>query len=85
MAGQARTIDAARPAGRAVAIVPTDVAATVFPTCRGVYVGVAGDLKVVMADGTTVVFTAAPVGYHPLQISRVFATGTAATNLVALY
>jgi hypothetical protein len=49
------------------------------------YVGVAGDVKVEMANGTIVTFTAAANGYHPIQVKKVFATDTAATNIVALW
>jgi hypothetical protein len=49
------------------------------------YVGVAGDLKVETASGDIVIFTAAPAGYHPVQVVKVFATGTAATDIIALW
>jgi hypothetical protein len=49
------------------------------------YVGVAGDLKVKTASGDVVTFIAAPAGYHPVQVVKVFATGTTATNIVALW
>jgi hypothetical protein len=53
---------------------------------RGIYVGVAGDLRVVMARGQTVLFKALAAGIiHPISASRVLATGTAATNIVGLY
>lgn len=70
----------------AAAITPTDTAATIFAVCRGVYVGGAGALKVVMEDDTEVTFAAVPVGTTlRIRIKRVFSTGTAATNLLALY
>ena len=53
------------------------------------YVGVAGDLVVEMANSglqpTQATFTAAANGYHPIQVNKVLATGTAATNIVALW
>lgn len=50
------------------------------------YVGVAGDLVVEMANsGLQATFTAAANGYHPIQVNKVLATGTAATNIVALW
>lgn len=58
---------------------------------RYVYVGTAGDLKVALvgqdADQTNVVVTLTGLakGFYPLRIRRVYATGTTATNLVALY
>lgn len=82
------------PAGSAFAVTPSDTAN--LPnnnpaqglTCRGLYVGVSGDVAVTPAgnaDGTSVVFKAAPVGFLPVACKRVWATGTAATNIVALY
>lgn len=78
-----RDANSTAPAHGAVAVTESD--ATVIPVTRGLYVGVAGDLVVTMADGQTpITFTAAPVGYHPLQVTQVLAA-TNATNIVALY
>ena len=50
------------------------------------YVGVAGNLNVDMCNnGATILFTSALNGYHPIQVNRVRATGTTATNIVALW
>lgn len=50
------------------------------------YVGVSGDLAVQMANsGQNVTFIAAPVGYHPIQVNRVLATGTTADSIIALW
>ena len=50
------------------------------------YVGVAGDVKVKTAAGNDVVFTGVPAGsFMPVQVTQVFATGTTATNIVALW
>ncbi len=50
------------------------------------YVGVTGDVKVKMASGKDVVFTAVPAGsFMPTNVLQVFATGTTATNIVALW
>lgn len=65
------------------AVSPDDVA-TIAVT-RGVYVGGAGDLKVTFADGTSATLKAAPLGVYPIMVQQVFATGTTATNIVALY
>jgi hypothetical protein len=51
---------------------------------RAVYVGVAGNLVVIMANGQTVTFENMPVGIHPISIVKVLNTSTAA-SLVALY
>jgi len=60
------------------------------PYAKALYVGTAGDITLVTAGdlsvaGTPVLFKAVPVGTLPVQVRRVLATGTTATDLVALY
>ena len=70
---------------RAIAIVPSDVTNFTDGACHAIYVGGAGNITAVV-NGTAVLFTAVPVGtILPVRATRVNATGTAATNLVALY
>lgn len=53
---------------------------------RALWVGGAGNLTVTMADGGDVLFSAVPAGTMlDIQVSHVKATGTAATNIVALF
>jgi len=76
----------ALPARQAAAVVPADGAD--LPTAaKALYVGVAGDVVAELAGnpGTAVTFKAHPVGYLMARVSRVHATGTTATNLLALY
>jgi len=54
-------------------------------TCRSIYVGVTGDIKVTMANGDTATFTNVAVGVFPVSVRQVWSTGTTATGLVALY
>lgn len=49
-----------------------------------IYVGGAGDIKVDTIDGDTLTFVSHPVGYLPVQVKKVYATGTGATNLIGL-
>ena len=52
------------------------------------YVGTTGNLTVKMAGDTSrndVLIKSAAVGYHPLQVIRVKATGTTADDIVALW
>jgi hypothetical protein len=52
-----------------------------------VFVGGAGNLKVDMADGTTVTFTGVAAGtLLPIQVKKIYAAanGTTATNIVVL-
>lgn len=51
---------------------------------RAIYVGVAGDVTAVV-NGTAVLFKAMPVGTHRIRASRINATATTATNIVALW
>lgn len=72
------------PSPSAAVVVPSDTAD--LPNLARIYVGGAGDLTVLLAnDATAVTFTAADIGYHPLIVKRVLATGTTATSMVALY
>ncbi len=50
------------------------------------YVGVGGDLKVRTAGGDDVTFTDVPSGsFMPVQVIRVFTTGTTASAILALW
>jgi hypothetical protein len=53
---------------------------------RGIYVGVGGNINLITANGETVLFKGALVGtILRVQASRVKATSTTATDLVALW
>ena len=54
-------------------------------TCRSLYVGVTGDIKVTMANGDVATFTNVAVGILPVSVKQVWSTGTTASGLVALY
>jgi len=70
----------------AVAVTPSDVADLATVPTKGLYLGGAGNVKVDMADGTTVTFTALSSGMiHPISCKRVYATGTTATSILAVY
>lgn len=72
------------PATRAEAVTPHDVNELASVT-RALYVGGAGNVALVMADGTAATLTAVPVGaLLPIRVRQVKATGTTATNLVGL-
>lgn len=76
-------IDAITPVASAAAITPHD-SNRITPT-RGLYIGVSGDVKVIMLDGSTVTFTGLAAGViHPICCVLVYNTGTTATNIVAL-
>jgi len=79
-------------AGRAAAVTPSNTVD--IPSITGgtsnngcvLYVGGAGDLKVDTVGGDAVTFVAVPAGsFIPVQVTRVYATGTTATSIVALW
>jgi len=77
--------DATVSARRAAAITPSDTASSDDPT-RAIYVGGAGNLRVDMVSGGTVTFVGLMAGtVLPVQVTRIYATSTTATNLLALY
>lgn len=79
-------------AGRAAAVTPSNTAD--IPSVSGgtsnngcvLYVGGAGDLTVDTVGGDAVTFVAVPAGsFIPVQVTRVYAAGTTATSIVALW
>jgi hypothetical protein len=69
-------------AAEAFAVTPSD---TVARPARALYVGTGGNVSVVMAGGQTVTFANVPAGMLlPIEVGRVLATGTTASNIVAL-
>jgi hypothetical protein len=77
---------------RAANVTPSDTAS--IPSVGGgsgtnngcvLYVGVEGDLKVETSGGDVVTFKNMPVGYVPIQIVKIFATGTTANEIIALW
>jgi len=70
--------------GGAVAVTPSDTVNLANPSV--IYVGVSGNVKVTTAQGDEVTFTAVPAGaVIPVQVLRVWANGTTATTMVAIY
>jgi hypothetical protein len=74
------------PFANAAAVTPDDNNDLPNGATRALYVGVAGDITVnMLGSGAPVLFKAAPVGILNVRVTRVKATGTAATNLLALW
>jgi hypothetical protein len=68
----------------ASAVTPDD-STDLTEVAKGVYVGGAGTLKVDMGDGGTVTFSGLSAGvFLPIIVKRIYATGTTATNIIAL-
>ena len=79
---------------RAAAVVPSDtvnIPSVSSQDGRGnngcvLYVGVGGNLRVLTAGGDDVTFTGIQNGeFLPVNVVRVFATGTSATGIIALW
>jgi hypothetical protein len=72
------------PAYRAFAIAPADSGELTVWT-RAIYVGVGGDVSVLMGDGSTAVFVGVQGGSMiPIRCQRINATGTSAASIVGL-
>jgi hypothetical protein len=78
--------------GRAAAVTPSNTVD--IPSITGgtsnngcvLYVGGAGNLRVDTIGGDDVTFTGVLAGsFIPVQVTRVYATGTTATSIVALW
>lgn len=77
--------DATVSARRAAAVTTSDATVYDEPT-RAIYVGGAGNLRVDMVSGGTVTFTNLMAGtVLPVQVTRIYATSTTATNLINLF
>ena len=79
--------DASGPARRAAAVTPSD-AVDLTTYAKALYVGAAGNVRVLTVggeDADAVTFANHPVGWLPVQVRRVLATGTTATQIVAAF
>ena len=73
-------------ATNAVAVTPDDANDLEITPTSALQVGGSGDVKVEMEDGTTIVLPSLTAGVvYPYSITRVYATDTTATNVIALY
>lgn len=72
------------PVENVVAVTPSNSVDLTTPS-RGIYVGVSGDVTVDMAgagENVTIGNLAAGM-WHPMRVTRIYATGTAATGILA--
>ncbi len=79
--------DASGPGRRAAPTTPSDtVDLTTY--AKALYVGAAGNVRVLTVggeDGEAVTFANHPVGWLPVQVRRILATGTTAAQIVAVF
>lgn len=77
-------------AGQAKTVTPSDVTNITSPSggknngCV-LYVGVEGDLKITTVAGNDIVFKNVAVGFFPVNVLKVWATGTVASEIIALW
>ncbi len=73
------------PPASAAEIAPSDTIDLTYAT-RAIYVGNAGSLRVKMLDGATINFANVQAGsQYSMRVDRIFAAGTTATGIVALW
>ena len=79
-------------AGQAATVTASDTVGIPLPGGAGeknngcvLYVGVAGNLRVTTSAGNDVTFVGVQVGFFPVNVIKVWATGTTATDIVALW
>lgn len=67
----------------AAAVTPSD--ATIIPTTRALYVGVAGNIAVRHSNGDLATYSNVAAGVFPIQVDKVLSTNTTATTMIAMY
>lgn len=80
------TVDVREGYKKAAVVTPHDTNAMPFQPMRGLYIGGTGAVSVRMTQGqNTVLISGLPAGtLLPIEVDRVFGTGTTATLIVAL-
>ena len=72
------------PADGGFDITPNDTVNLTVPA-RGLYLAESGDVKVDMINGNTITFSNMAAGIvHPLQVRRVYSTGTTASGIIGV-
>lgn len=72
------------PVTDAVAVSPSDTVDLAYMT-RALHIGTPGDLRVDTADGSTVTFVNIAAGWHPVRVTRIWATGTTAADIIGCW
>lgn len=71
------------PAGYGLAVTPSDT--TALYATRALYVGSAGSVAVTDLNGNVTYANVMAGSILPIQVTKVLATGTTASNIVAMY
>lgn len=72
------------PISHGAAITPDDTTDLGHVT-RALYLGAGGDLRVTLADGSTLTFVAMLQGWHPIRAAKVWAAGTTADHIIGCW
>lgn len=80
-----RGLDWSQPYGRLEPVTPNDGTDLPGGVTRGVFIGSQGPMVVIDMTGNQVTFANMPIGLYPLRVTRVLATGTTASSIVACY
>lgn len=72
------------PFANCAVVTPSD-SADLATESRALWVGVEGNVKITTIGGSTETFVAVPVGWFPGRVRRVWATGTTATSIIAVW
>lgn len=73
------------PARRVRAVTPADDTDLSLGVCKALLIGGGGTISLIAADDTAAVTLTVEAGVLPVRAKRVRATGTTATDIVALY
>lgn len=85
MAAVDKSLGGGEPAANAEAVTPSNTL-ELAAVSRALYVGGAGNVKVVTLGGDTVTLVGATAGeIIPIRVKQVLSTGTTATSIVSLY
>ncbi len=75
-----------RAADDMVNVTPSDTVDLPGGVCRGLYVGVSGNVNLITPSGVTIVIVGLAAGIvHPIRASRIKSTNTNASSIVAVY
>ncbi len=66
----------------ATTVTPSDTTDLTTPS-KWLYIGVSGDVEVILTGGQTVIFRNLAVGFYPICATRIKAAGTTALNIIA--
>ena len=80
-----RALDPTEPARKLIAVTPDDQNNLPGGAARSLFVGTAGVVELADGEGNRVRLVSGPSQYHPVRVGRVYATGTTAGDILALY